>query len=473
MAVLEGDELGIYRLLHRRLTRLRGTHDKLEAYYQGNQTIASIGIAIPEVLRPFIFPLNWPRITVDSVVQRQSVRSFSAPGDEEATRRLRYLWEANNMQSQQILNHTEARVQGHSFVSIATNPDDPDTPIITAEPARSMICYIDPATKVIKAALRVYYDELLPRSISPEAATLYLPNSTIFLRKKQGKLEIENRDDHYLGVVPIVQFTNKPLVGSFIGESEMADVIRPTDMAARVILDLQIAVETAAVPGKYAIGVDGNNFIDPTTGKPTSAFQQYFTSMLTSKDKNVKFGQFSAANLENFTQVVATLSQQVSAITGLPARYFGQNTANPSSEGAIRADEVRLVKNVEMKNSLDGDSWSQVMAIAYQFATGRKLKANLVRCDWDDPNTPTYSQKADAIQKMRAAGLLSREGAWDELGWSEARKDAERAYLQKEQDELIGSYMKPSEADNDGKTTAEGAPQPSGEQGSTAAQYEQ
>lgn len=450
---LSADEMKILRKLNRRLNKLKPTHIELEKYYEGRQHIASIGIAIPEVLRKFIFALNWPRITVDSVVRRQAVKSFSVPDDPEASKELRRLWEANNLDSQQILVHTEARVQGHSFVSIGVNPKDPSTPIITAEPAKSMICLIDPVTRLTQAALRVYRDEW-SISNNVQAATLYLPDSTIHVRKINGQFKVVDRDNHNLGYVPVVQFTNKPKVGDFVGESEMADVLRPTDMAARATLDLQIAMEVAAVPGKYVVGATDNEFIDATTGQPATAFNQYFSSILKVKNTNAKFGQFTAADLGNFTKVITAMSEQVSAVTGLPVRYFGQNTANPVAEGAIRADEIRLVKNVEAKNIFDGDCWSQVMGIAYKIAYGTELPVNRVRCDWNDPNTPTYAQKADAVQKMAAAGLLSVEGAWDELGWSEARKDTERAYMEAENQQIANVYAKQIGEDDDATTTA-------------------
>lgn len=54
--------------------------------------------------------------------------------------------------------------------------------------------------------------------------------------------------------------------------------------------------------------------------------------------------------------------------------------------------------------------------------------------------------------KAKQAGIVSREGAWDELGWSEARKAKERAYFDAEADDLgdaartrAGSVMLPSD----------------------------
>lgn len=161
--------------------------------------------------------------------------------------------------------------------------------------------------------------------------------------------------------------------------------------------------------------------------------------------------------------MIDLLAEQVSAVTGLPVRYFGQNSANPASEGAIRADEVRLVKNVELKNSLDGDSWGDVMALAWRMATGDQVDGHRIRTDWDDPNTPTFAQKADAIQKLVATGILSREGAWDELGWSEARKDKERERFT-DDDMQDWGYVKPMDGEDDHEDHGGAGPAPDGGQ---------
>lgn len=422
---LSSDESALVRLLYTRLQRLRKVHQDLDAYYRGEQRIQTIGLAVPPELRVFEFPLNWPRVTVDTVVQRQHVRSFSLPDHPESNDYLSEVWEANNMGSQSVLNHLETRVQGHGFVSVGTNEEDADHPLITVESSRSMIAQIDPRTRRITGALRVYYDPL--QRSAPTEATLYLPDSTIHLERVKGwQWAISDRDDHGLGRVPVVQFLNRPRVGNFVGESEMKDVLKPTDMAARALMDLQVAMETHAVPGKWATGVNKDDFIDAKTGQLAATWQAYYTAMSVTQSESAKFGQFTASDLTNFKTVIDMLAEQVSSVTGLPMRYFGQNTANPAAEGAIRADEVRLVKNVELKNMTDGDSWADVMALAYRFGKGEWLDGNRIRTDWDDPNTPTFSQKADAIQKLVASGILSRDGAWDELNWSEARKDLER-----------------------------------------------
>ena len=123
---------------------------------------------------------------------------------------------------------------------------------------------------------------------------------------------------------------------------------------------------------------------------------------------------------------------QASIQTGFPARYFGVQTTNPPAEGAMHADEAQLVESVESQNIEVGTTLGWMGGLALRFATGEWVEGNRVRVDWFDPATPTVSQREDALAKRRAAGVLSREGYWDELGWSEARKAKERAYFDAE-----------------------------------------
>jgi hypothetical protein len=87
------------------------------------------------------------------------------------------------------------------------------------------------------------------------------------------------------------------------------------------------------------------------------------------------------------------------------------------------------VESVESQNEEVGMTVGWVGGLMMRFATGEWVEGNRVRCDWFDPATPTVAQREDALAKRRAAGVLSREGYWDELGWSEARKAKERAYF--------------------------------------------
>src|SRR5690606_38557905 len=81
-----------------------------------------------------------------------------------------------------------------------------------------------------------------------------------------------------------------------------------------------------------------------------------------------------------------------------------------------------------------GSQHGLTMAFWLRFKTGKWVDGNRVSTLWYDAGTPTFAQRADALQKLAGGQpLISREGVWDELGWSEARKDRERQYFQSQE----------------------------------------
>lgn len=73
------------------------------------------------------------------------------------------------------------------------------------------------------------------------------------------------------------------------------------------------------------------------------------------------------------------------------------------------------------------------MALYERFRTGEWVNGNAVETVWHDPATPTVAARADAIVKLTGGKpVLSIEGAWDEMGWSEARKETERQRMERE-----------------------------------------
>ena len=69
------------------------------------------------------------------------------------------------------------------------------------------------------------------------------------------------------------------------------------------------------------------------------------------------------------------------------------------------------------------------MALAWEIKTGERIDGDLIHVESHDPATPTIAQRTDAVVKAKQSGILSREGAWDELGWPEERKKRERSYF--------------------------------------------
>jgi hypothetical protein len=165
-----------------------------------------------------------------------------------------------------------------------------------------------------------------------------------------------------------------------------------------------------------------------------SQFEAYFDAIKILASKDAKWGQFDAADLQNFETALNIYRTEAANVTGLPPRFFGLLSSQPPQEGGIKADEARLVRSIESQNTELGMSIGWVGGLALRFATGEWVEGNRVGADFFDPSTPTVSQREDALSKRLASGALSIEGYWDELGWSEARKSKEREYLRNQRE---------------------------------------
>jgi hypothetical protein len=397
-------------------------------YYEGVQRLNQLGIAVPPELRKFVTIVNWPRVVVDTIEHRQDVKALLLPGKDTSDAGLMDLWRANNLDSELSLLNTDQMVYGRGFICVGSNDDDPENPLITVESPREITAKVDPRTRRMLAALRLYD---VCQGI-PQALTLYLPDVTVWAVREDGGWTEVDRDEHRLGRVPVVMFLNRRRTGKWHGRSEMDDIIPLTDAAARSLTNLQVAAETHSVPQKWVLGMSKGDFVD-ADGNPIPAWQSYFGAIWAHGNKDASVGQFTASDLKNFHDTVNHYGQLASSVTGFPGKYFGLFTANPAAEGAIRADEAQMVKTIERKNATTGNGLAWVLGIARRIQTGEWQDGNRISVEWHDPGTPTFSQKADALQKL-AGGvpIISREGAWDEMGWSEARKDRERGYFHAE-----------------------------------------
>ena len=432
MSLLPLDESKLVDDLSRRLFTSYPDDQRFDRYYEGTQRLAHIGLAVPPELRKFETVLNWCRTVVDSVSDRMRMKAFYLPGEDRASEALRESWDYNNLDSESIAHHQEMLILGRGFVSVGANEEDPEFPLIQVENPRELAVDIDHRHRRLRAAVRVMPSENDAPG-TPSNAVLYLPDSTMRLKRDQGRWVVEDRDDHGLGRVPLVMFLNRRRVGQWTGVSEMVDAIPLVDAAARSLTNLQLAGETHSVPQKYVLGMSKGDFVD-AEGKPIPAWEAYFNAIWANQNKDAKVGQFAASDLSNFHNTVDHYASKLAGLYGLPARYVGITSVNPAAEGAIRAEEARLILNVEKKAALAGDGWGWVMGLVERFRTGEWVSGSRIKTDWFDAGTPTYAQRADALTKMynSGQGILSREGVWEELGWSEARMERERSRFEAE-----------------------------------------
>lgn len=414
-------------LVSRLLIKLRRDQKKLTRYnnyYEGTRYLEQLGISVPPELEKFTVMVNWPRVVADSLEERIDLDGFRLSDSDEPIADLWRVWQANGLDEESQLAHLDAIVYGRSYICIGTNDDDERTPLVTVESPMEMTHEIDHRTRKVRAALR-YYRETDEDGLQVDRVVLYRANETVWLERRwtgsnRGWVATD-RDQHDLGRVPVVPLVNRARVGDRDGISELADVIDLTDAAARALTLAQLATEVLSAPQRAVLGASEEDFVGPD-GKILPKWEAYFGAIWALENPDATVTQFSAADLGNFKTIVDHYASMVSSITGLPLRFFGQNTANPPSAEGIRADEARIVKRAERRQRAWGGAWEEVARLVKLFQDGEIPEDwGGMETIWRDPATPTKAQQADAAVKLVQANILPVEAAWEEMGYSQAR----------------------------------------------------
>lgn len=431
---LSSEDIELIKKLRNQLRKTQREDERHLRYYLLQQRVEQLGMAIPPEMRRFLVIANWIRRYIDTINDRQQVRALILPGQETADPMLRAIWDANNMTSQLSMFNRDRMIYGRAFMSVGTNETNEELPFVRVESPRQMAAIVDVRTETMTAAGRFYRSEGPGAKV--QQVTLLKPNETVYAEMQGGGwVEVGERDEHGLGAVPVVMHLNRRLSGEWVGESQMTDLIPQVDATARSLTNLQFAQEAHGIPAIGATGVAKGDFVDDK-GQLIPQFESYFDAIKILTNADAKWFQFTAADLKNFETALDIYRTEAANVTGFPARFFGITANQPPTEGSVRAEEGGLIRSIESQNTELGTTVGWVGGLALRFATGEWVEGNRVGVDFFDPATPTISQREDALAKRHAAKVLSTEGYWDELQWSEARKAKEREYFRKERAEL-------------------------------------
>jgi hypothetical protein len=425
---LTDDERDTMGRLDPQIRRAQRHNRVMDAYYDGEQRVEQLGLAIPPELRRFLTIVAWPGTYADAIEERNDLEGFRLPGATDADEELWRIWQANGLDEESHLGHLDALVRGRSFIVVgagdmdAPSAEDGDgdrdaaIPLITVESSDEVAVELSPRTRRVSAGAKIYQDGMVVRG------TLYLPEKTVWLVRENARWAEVDRDEHELGVVPVVPLVNRPRLSRREGRSQLQRVIGLTDAAARALTNAQLATEIMAIPQRYVLGASKGDFIDKD-GNVLTTWEAYFGAIWALKNGDAKVGQFTAADLSNFKTIVDHYASLVAGVTGLPMRYLGQVTTNPPSAEGIRADESRIIKTCERFQKCAEGSWELAMRIARRILDG-KWDPRLLQMEtqWRDPATPTRAQQADAAVKLVQAKILPVEAAWEDLGYSAARR---------------------------------------------------
>lgn len=400
---------------------------KTTDYYDGEHNLAFQSRRFREAFGGLFhaFADNWCEVVIDAAEERLNVEGFrvgdSPSGDEDAWR----IWQANDMDGQSQLAHTDALVGGVSY-AIPWFSGTEDTPEITVANAHDVIVECHPKMhRHRRAGLRLWCDEW-----GFDHAELFLPDGVHLFRSRTARVgstlwdaanltwESEGYQENPLGVVPVVPLQNRPRIRSsrrgVVAQSEIKSIIPLQDAVNKMVADMLVGSERQALPARWATGLELD--IDPVTNQPVKP-KVDTSSLLVATDADASFGTFQPADLRNFVVAIDMLIQHVASISRTPPHYLNASADRLSGE-SIKAAETGLVAKVRRKMRFFGESWEEVMRLSGQIA-GLDHLANASNAEviWADPESRTESQHVDAILKQKDLGV-PEEILWEKLGYS-------------------------------------------------------
>lgn len=409
---------------------------KYDDYYRGDHRLLFASSKFKEAFGDLFsaFADNWCPIVVDAVEERLNVEGFRF-GDESGDGDAWDIWQRNGLDAMSQIAHTEALIAGEAYASVWSADGQP---LVTIEHAGETIVKIDRATRLRLAALKRWRSD-----DGTLYATVYLPDGLYKFeaqrRSSDGwKLSISDRDAlgwiaarasgwkprevdgepwpvrNPLGVVPVVPLQNRPrlLTG---GESELADVVPLQDAANKIVSDLLVASEFAAFPQRTATGLEIPT--DPETGQPQEPFRPGVDRLWLAEDPEVKFGEFSVANLGNYVTAVELLVQHIASQTRTPPHYFALTGQYPSGE-SIKSAETGLVAKARRKMRHFGEAWEEVLRLCFAVREEpEKAVYGAAETIWGDPESRTEGEHVDALLKLSALGVPQQQ-LWEDAGYS-------------------------------------------------------
>jgi len=370
--------------------------------------------------------VNMYRKFVNTKNDRMQIRALIVPGGSEDDNLLmEAIRQRSKLDSEFGMFNIDRLVPGHGYLSIDRINEQVR---ISARSPRKTSVLIDEWTGEVTSGAVMWKSARKPGAEQKEAAILYTPQYTKnFVLERDGWKQVGETFQHNLGVTPLVAHFNQRTSDGFTGTSGLKDLVPIVESLSDSLSNMKSVMRAHGSPWKYISGLTDLDLVDDK-GQPRKKLDMYQDMLTLLGDAQAKVGQLLAADASNFQTATTVWLEIASGLSNLPVRDLGLSTANPPAEGAIIASEISLVRDLESDCTQVGVTVSQAATIAYQMETGKVLDVP-VRVEWQDPATPTVSQRTDADVKLKSVGAISNETIWENQGKDQAWIAREKARL--------------------------------------------
>lgn len=431
--------------------RLTGErYAKPTRYYDGDHDLAFATQKFENAFGTLFreFALNLCPVICDAVRDKLRVTGFgvdaiageardvSAGSRHSDTRRI---WHSNRLDTRAGEVHKEALKNGDAYIIVWPNAHgeavyypnraanisvtyDEDSPGLISRAAKH---WLD-ADKHVR--LNLFYPDRIEKYISRGKSEGAMPDAKDFVPLASPKTQVQGPKSadgkpgtldmgHWTvpnpyGVVPVFHFANNADIGQ-LGRSELEAAIPVQDGLNKSVLDMLVAMEFAAYRQRWAAGIEVEYDKD---GKTVAPFKAGVEHLWIANDPGARFGDFEAAQLEQFLKVKDGFRVDIASVTGTPLHYLLQNTGGFPSGESLRKAETRFIAKVRDRQTSFGQVWADVMEFALRIE-GRKT-ARLIT-EWEDPAPMSEREVLENILLKKQIGLPV-EQALLEAGYGEA-----------------------------------------------------
>ena len=250
---------------------------------------------------------------------------------------------------------------------------------------------------------------------------------TRFFALRDGFEVLTHIDEHGFDGIPVIPFVNQIRLGEE-GRSEIEEIHKLCDAAARTLTNLQVAQELLSMPVRYLFG-DGveEMFLDEDGNPQQSRLEAYFGRFLVGPS-GAQTGSVPGADLTQLLNTFKTYALQVASQTGIPPFMLGVSTeSNPASAEAMRSAKDRLITKAELKQSIFGDAVEDLARCVLAVAGVDTEGLETLEARWRDPAVISLSSRNALMLQAQAQGVVSSETVREFMGLSPEQLKRDRA----------------------------------------------
>ena len=431
-----------------------GRYAKTERYYRGEHDLAFATEKFQNTFGSLFreFAMNLCPAICDAVKDKLRITEFRIEaGTGDIPSAARRIWQSNRMGTRAGEVHKEALKNGDAYAIVWPNADGQVT--IYPNKAANITAVYDEESpgKILWAAkywrttekrtrLNLFYPDRIERYISAKESETVLPEAREFVecgtrnvecgleeRLKSGAVSgaansllipqssirtPQSIIPNPYGVVPIFHFANNSDIG-MPGQSELEAAIPVQDGLNKSVLDMLVAMEFSAYRQRLAAGIEIEY---DNEGKALAPFTAGIDHLWIAQNPNANFGDFEAANLDQFLKVKDSFRIDMASVTGTPLHYLMPHMKGFPSGESLKKAETRFIAKVRDRQDSFGQTWADLMSFALML--DGKGKGIRLLTAWEDPAPMSDREALENIVLKKEIGI-SVEQALLEAGYGD------------------------------------------------------